>query len=116
MAHGHNVIEAYCKICGKAITQAVIDGKMAVKIDDNWVHIFHTQEAQKILSDEKYMDGVEEFVNMMTKKEDRNISGEMIKKEAMAIANRRELDFDKLELAVAAFYSYSVAMAEKRTM
>lgn len=117
MAHGHNVIEAYCKICKKAITQATIYGGMAVKVGDNWIHIFHTQEAQKVLADEKYMDGAAEFVNTLDemKKRDRNVSGDMAKKTAMAIANRRELDFDKLELAVKSFYSYSVAQIEKRT-
>ena len=115
---GENVIEAYCDECQHPITEAAINAGFAVirnkKETDRatvqvCVHLFHTHEARDVLSDDKYMAAVGEFIdklNEMIKKCE--MSGDTAKKIAQAIANRERLDFEQLELAIRAFYSYSM--------
>ncbi len=118
MAHGHNVIEAYCKICKKAITQAVINGHMAVMVDGSWIHVFHTEEDREVLADKKYIDAIEEFVEYVEKAKEKSETpkGYPMEEKTKEIAKDRGLDFKKLELAISAFYSYSVANFEKRVL
>jgi len=113
---GDNVIEAYCDICRKPVTRAQLDAGMAI-IDvrestvgtarrEYHVHIYHLQEAQKILKDENYMKAIGTFVDEMEKKKDKK-SDIPPMEIARQIAKDEGLDFKYLELGIKAFYSYA---------
>ena len=109
---GDNIIEAYCDICRKPITQGQLKAGMAI-VDvressgtvgrrEYHAHTYHIEDAQRVLKDQNYMKAIGMFVEAMGKK-----TGTPPMDVAQQIAKEAGLDFKQLELGIKAFYSYA---------
>ena len=118
-----DTIKHYCYVCREPITESDILGEFAVekefKFQDrasfkSWIHFYHDQSAQDILSDKEYMGAIGFFIDklgLISKGEE--ITGEMAKDICKQTAEEFNLEFDKLEMGVKAFYSYTICEQRK---
>ena len=53
---GDNIIEAYCPVCQRVITQFDVHNKYTEQVDNKWVCIHHLDRARDLFSNPKIMD------------------------------------------------------------
>jgi len=118
----NDIIKHYCHVCRGPITESDILGEFAIekeiKFPDHipfkeWIHFYHDQSAQDVLNDKTYMEAIGFFVRKLGfMSQNENMTGDMAKGICKQVAEEFELEFDKLELGIRAFYSFSIS--EKR--
>ena len=117
-------IKTYCHFCLEPLYESDFLAGFAVtrtirKLDHQpfqvSIHLYHSREAQDVLKDKEYMEAVGVFLKrleFMSKSENvTNEDGEAICVDA---AKQMDLDKDRLELAIKAFYSYSLAEIRRK--
>ena len=111
-------VKTFCHICKGPLTEGDFLAGFAVEEEVRApdraaqkvkIHLFHTQRAQDVLQDEAYMEAVGFFISKLGfMKENKNIDEMSAREVGKQVAEEFNLEFDKLELAISAFYSYSI--------
>lgn len=118
-----DTIKTYCHICREPIYNSDLLAGFAgvVKVKENdrtpvevTIHTFHSREAQDLLRDEAYMEAVGMFITRLDfMRQQESMDEENTKELGRQMANELNLEFEKLELALKAFYGYSVLEMRK---
>ena len=107
-------IKHYCSKCCGPITESEVLGDFAIKNGDEWTHFYHTQPAQDVLQNEEYMEAIGFYISKIKHmSKSGKITGEMAKHVCEQTAEEFNLEFDKLELGIRAFYSFTICEERK---
>jgi len=70
---GDNIIEAYCKICGKKITAFDLRAGYAEKLCEEYVHIQHLPRARVLMQSDNVLKALREMCLEMDKHPDADV-------------------------------------------